>query len=60
MLGKETTDSFNTGESRGARVFPQFKLPEVRQGAYDAGRDRGHGWREMYLAGARGAPVLFG
>ena len=59
LLGKETIDSFNTSETRGRELshglnyqklgkeLMRAELPEVRQGAYDAGRNRRHGRREM-------------
>ena len=55
ILGKETIDSFNTSETRGRELSHGL----ARQGAYDAGRNRRHGWRQMYLAATGCAPVLF-
>ena len=43
-----------------AGAFAWAELSEIGKGAYDTGRNRGHGRREMYLAATRGAPVLFG
>ena len=37
VLGKETIDTYNTGESRGRRNLPLSQLPKARQRAYEPG-----------------------
>ena len=50
ILGEETIDKLQHFRNQRAGAFAWAELSEVRQRAYDAGRNRGHGRREMYLA----------
>ena len=55
-LGKETIDSYNTGESRGREVSHSLNYQKLGK-ADERGRACRAGWRQVHLAASRRPPV---
>ena len=48
MLGKETIDTYNTGESRGTGNLPLAQLSKIGERADEPGRTGRHGRRQVH------------
>ncbi len=59
VLGKETIDTYNTGESRGTGDLPLAQLSEIGERADEPGRAGSYGWRQVHPPAARCASVSF-
>ena len=60
MLGKETIDTYNTGESRGRETSHSLNYQKLGKRADEPGRAGRHGRRQVHPSAARCAPFPFG
>ncbi len=60
VLGKETIDTYNTGESRGTGNLPLAQLSEIGERADEPGRAGRYGRRQVHPPAARCASFPFG
>ena len=58
VLGKETIDSYNQSENRGAQTSHGLNYQKIGKGADEPRRDCNDGRRQMYFAGARREAVF--
>ena len=60
VLGKETIDTYNTGESRGRETSHSLNYQKLGKRADEPGRAGRHGRRQVHPSAARCAPFPFG
>ena len=60
MLGKETIDTYNTGESRGRETSHSLNYQKLGKRADEPGRAGRHGRLQVHPSAARCAPFPFG
>ena len=60
VLGKETIDTYNTGESRGRETSHSLNYQKIGERADEPGRVGCHGRRQVYPPAARCAAFPFG
>ena len=58
MLGKETIDSYNQSENRGAQTSHGLNYQKLGKELMSTGRNRNDGRRQVYFAGARREAVF--